>query len=314
MNAVISYSHNDNKYLEDLHKHLAVLKREGSLNAWSDHDILAGDDFELKIKSNLQNSQLFLALVSPDYLASSNCYEKEFEMALQMNEQNRIRIIPIIVEPCDWQSTPFGKFLALPKDGEPISNWTNKNNAYLNIVNELRRILQVIDNPHTFDKNGTNTKSVSGRRVRLKHDYDAIDKAEFADKAFEIIRTYFEKSCVELIDADEDIKAKFEPMSNIAFSCTVINRAKRNNGEAHITIYSNNSKKGIGDISYVWERRADNNSSNGNINVEADEYDLYLSYNSYSAYNENGKIKYTAEQIAEILWNEFVTKAGVKYE
>ena len=44
LNAFISYSHADNKFLEDLHKHLAMLKRERALNAWSDHDILAGDE------------------------------------------------------------------------------------------------------------------------------------------------------------------------------------------------------------------------------------------------------------------------------
>jgi hypothetical protein len=152
MNVFISYSHKDEIYLEDLHKHLSQLKREHFLNAWSDHNILAGGNFKLEIKSNLQNSHIFIALVSPDYIASNSCYEKEFEYALQMYEEGKIRIIPIIVEPCDWKSSPFKKFVALPKDGKPISEWPNRNTAYLNIINELRRVLEVNDNPNLFDK------------------------------------------------------------------------------------------------------------------------------------------------------------------
>jgi hypothetical protein len=96
LNAFISYSHADEKFLEDLHKHLAMLKRERALNAWSDHNILAGDDFNPEIKSNLQNSHIFLALVSPNYLASYSCYEKEFAYALRRNQP----VYPVVCPRC----------------------------------------------------------------------------------------------------------------------------------------------------------------------------------------------------------------------
>ena len=176
LNAFISYSHLDEKYLKALHKHFVVLKREGLLNAWSDHHIRAGDEFDPEIKSNLQKSDLFLALISPDYLDSPSAYEKEFEYALMMHKEGKIRILPIIVEPCGWKFSPFKKFRALPKDGKAISEWSNANNAYLDIVNELRKILKDNDNTHTFEKKSSDTKSVSTRRVRLQRDFDAIDK------------------------------------------------------------------------------------------------------------------------------------------
>jgi hypothetical protein len=316
MDAFISYSHIDENYLKKLHVHLAMLRREGSLNAWSDHIVLAGDEFNSEIKSNLENSKLFLALVSPDYLDSNFCYEKEFQYALQLAEDGKLRIIPIIVEPCDWKASPFSKFKAIPKDGKPVSEWTNKNNAYLDIITSLRRIIEaegkeVINN---FENKSNNIMAVSGRHVRLKRDFDSIDKAEFADKAYEIIRTYFEGSCAELNDVDENLKAKFEPMSKVAFTCTVVNRAKKSGGEAHVTVYNSKKERDIGDIYYVYQRYANPNVSNGHINVEADDYNLYLNLNSYNAHNAEGKIKYTPEIVAEILWKEFVQKAGIEYE
>lgn len=84
--AFISYSHRDEKALERLHTHLATLRREQKITAWYDREILAGDDVDNVINSNLRESEIFLALVSPDFLASSYCYEREMEKALEWSE------------------------------------------------------------------------------------------------------------------------------------------------------------------------------------------------------------------------------------
>ena len=223
LDAFISYSHADAKALEKLHKHLAILIREGALSAWSDHKLLPGAKFSAEIADALEKSGLFIALVSPDYLASNYCYEKEFREAERHAETSRLRIIPIIVEPCDWHSSPLGKYLALPKDVNPISEWTNENNAFLDVVTGLRRMLT---NP-TSEPQRAGTTHLS-RRPRIKQDFDAIQKSEFADKAFDEIRSYFQASCNELNEAgDGTLKAKFEDMSRTAFTCTVVNRAKQ---------------------------------------------------------------------------------------
>jgi hypothetical protein len=313
-NAFISYSHADEKYLERLHKHLAMLQRDGSLDAWSDHKILPGEKFNEKINSSLENSGIFLALLSPDYLASAYCYELEFKQALRMAKAGKIRIIPIILEPCEWKASPFGEIMALPKDGRAISEWTNQNNAFLDVVSGLRRVLEAPNVVTTSEMKTNEVQAVSGRRVRLKQDFDAIDKAEFADRAYETIRKYFEASCAELSEVGESLKAKFEPMSNIAFTCTVVNRTKRNGGEAHITVHNSKRERGFGDINYVYQRHADTNTSNGTINVEADDYNLYLTMKSFGTIDDKRDAKNTAEQVADILWNEFVKQAGIDYE
>jgi len=105
--AFVSYAHTDEKFLERRHKHLAVLKREGALAAWTDHAILPGAGLDGAITAQLDKSDLFVALVSPDYIASQYCYEKEFQRALRRAEAGKTRIVPIILEPCDWLSTPL---------------------------------------------------------------------------------------------------------------------------------------------------------------------------------------------------------------
>jgi hypothetical protein len=175
----ISYSHRDEKALERLHTHLSVLRREGAITAWYDRKILAGDDIDKKIDGNLSDSDIFVALVSPDFLASRYCYEREMAQALKRHADGSLRVIPIILEPCDWQSSPLGKLKAVPKDGKPVSIWTNENTAYLDIVTELRRILSQPSQPEDLREKVTREPpglgDKQGKRYRIKREFDSID-------------------------------------------------------------------------------------------------------------------------------------------
>jgi len=312
--AFISYSHADEKALERLHKHLAVLKRDGTLPTWSDHTIVPGDRLDGVIHAQLERSQVFIALVSPDYLASCYCYDKEFARALELAAAGRMRIVPVILEPCDWLSSPFKDFVALPKDGQPISAFTNPNNAYLNVVTGLRRIVEGAGEGSNAPVDG-NTVPGQVRRPRIKQDFDAIQRAEYADHAFATIRAYFRASCTELAQIGDDLRAKFEDMDATAFTCSVVNRAKRQGGEAHITVRNGKSKSlGLGDINYVNQRYADKNVSNGSIRVTNDDYQLFLSLDHYGMSSAPGRDKITLEQAAEKMWGEFVRQAGIEYD
>src|SRR6266436_9991350 len=98
--AFISYSHRDERALERLHTHLATLRREGNITAWYDREILAGDDIDRTIGLNLVQSDVFLALVSPDFLNSNYCYEREMAKALERHAEGTLRVVPVILEPC----------------------------------------------------------------------------------------------------------------------------------------------------------------------------------------------------------------------
>lgn len=141
MKAFISYSHKDKNYLDELHKHLAVMRRDGLITEWTDSEVFPGGELESEILQAVESCEMFLMLISPDFLASDFCVEQEMERAFERFDIEGIKVIPIIVEPCDWKSTSLKTIKALPKDGKPISEWPNKNNAYVDIIKELRNIL-----------------------------------------------------------------------------------------------------------------------------------------------------------------------------
>ena len=118
-----SYSHRDEDLRDELEIHLSALKRQGVIETWNDRRIGAGKDFEAEIDSNLESAQIILLLVSANFIASDYCYDIEMKRAMERHSNEEARVIPVILHPCLWERTPFGKLLATPPDGKPISKF-----------------------------------------------------------------------------------------------------------------------------------------------------------------------------------------------
>lgn len=312
LKAFISYSHADEKHLERLHKHMAILLKQEVLDTWTDHQIVPGGRLDDSVFKALRSSQIFIALVSPDYIASNYCYEREFKEALERADRGELHIVPVILEPCDWLSSPLSQFAGLPKDGKAISEWTNANVAYLNVVQGLRALtasgVATKSAPVTEDADAE--PSVSRRRVRIKQEFDSIQLNDFAEQAFNVIEAYFRESCKELGEID-DVRAKFSRMGEGAFTCTVVNRGIKGGREAHITVHHAKGRRHFGDISYVFQAHADTGTSNGGIQVAFDDYNMFLTMRTFMNDKET---RYDGSQAAEALWLEFIEQAGIAYE
>ena len=314
MKAFISYSHKDDAALERLHTHLAMLRRDDRIDAWFDREILAGGDLDAEIADQLESCELFLFLVSPDFLASDYCVEREMERALERHHAGEARVVPIILEPCDWTSSPLRQLKVLPRDGKPVSEWTNENNAYVDVVKELRRVLEADDARSPVAKAETpfqpTEQRSEARRYRVKRDFDEIDRSDFREAAFATIRDYFQHAIAE-IDTIEDLRGRYVSLSTTSFTCTIVNRA-RDRGTAHITVHGRIGNFGLGDIYYSFTENASDNTANGGFNIKADEYELYLSSMMMGFGSDEERL--TPEAAAERLWAEFLRQAGVTYD
>src|SRR4051812_5397437 len=102
----ISYSHRDDHYLDRLHVHLAQAMREGVFQGWFDREIAAGGDIDGDVARELELAHIFIALVSPDFIASEYCFDRELAKALERRSAGTMVVVPVVVEPCDWQRTP----------------------------------------------------------------------------------------------------------------------------------------------------------------------------------------------------------------
>jgi tetratricopeptide (TPR) repeat protein/energy-coupling factor transporter ATP-binding protein EcfA2 len=136
-----SYSHKDEKLRDKLDNHLTLMQRQGFITEWHDRRIEAGDEWGNEISAHLNSAHIILLLVSDDFIASDYCYSVEMGRALERHEQEEARVIPIILRPVDWESSPLGKLQALPKNGKAVSQWRNRDEAFKNIAQGIRKII-----------------------------------------------------------------------------------------------------------------------------------------------------------------------------
>lgn len=137
-----SYAHEDEQLRDKLAKHLKLLERTGVIKSWHDRQILPGQEWDGEIDENLKTADIILLLVSDDFLASDYCWDVEVTQAMERHEAKDACVIPIILREVDWTKAPFGKLQALPKNAEPVTNWTNQDQAFTDIAKGIRKVAE----------------------------------------------------------------------------------------------------------------------------------------------------------------------------
>src|SRR5262245_30801022 len=59
--------------------------------------------------------------------------------AMERHSAGEARVVPVILKPCDWQDAPFARLQALPRDARPVVLWTNRDEAFLDVAQGIRR-------------------------------------------------------------------------------------------------------------------------------------------------------------------------------
>jgi GNAT superfamily N-acetyltransferase len=142
-----SYSHRDERLLEQLKAHLIFLEHQDLTVSWCDRKILPGEMWEEKIDENLERADIVLLLVSSDFMNSRYCYGLEMKRALERHAIKQTIVIPIIVRDVSWHSSPIGHLQALPKDGKAVTSWSNKDSAWRNVAEGIEKIVRQINQP-----------------------------------------------------------------------------------------------------------------------------------------------------------------------
>jgi len=139
----ISYSHRDEKYKDDLQIGLATLKNNGYIDTWDDRAILSGEEWDHEIKDALYKANIIILLVSPDFLASRYVKEQEIKIAMERHHDSTDAavVVPVIIRPADWEDNAFARLQALPKNGKPISTWSNYDQAILDVVIGIKKLV-----------------------------------------------------------------------------------------------------------------------------------------------------------------------------
>lgn len=135
----ITYSHKDTAAKDKLITLLTGLERENLINIWHDNEITVGDKWHEAIFNNLADSDILFYLVSASSLDSDIC-----NIELVKSLSGNTRVIPIILEHCDWPNHQLSDFQVLPAKGKPINEWQPESRAWENVLEGIRRVVDAM--------------------------------------------------------------------------------------------------------------------------------------------------------------------------
>lgn len=128
----------DQEFADELVKHLTPLLSENVISAWYPALIQPGEDWSNATRIQLNHADLIILLVSVDLLASGEQYTQICHI---IDTSTTVRVVPIILRACDWRNTPVGRLQAIPRNGAPVASFNNADDAFAEIIRELRGVI-----------------------------------------------------------------------------------------------------------------------------------------------------------------------------
>ena len=306
-----SYAHEDEQLRDELEIHLSALKRQGVIETWHDRRITAGSDFSDSIDENLEAADVILLLVSPYFLASDYCYDVEMKRAIERHETGECVVVPVILHPCDWQRTPFGRLRATPKDGRPVSKHPNHHDAFLQIVGDINEIAQqrvsaevtsLGTAPAGGSVPGAQSPSPRSSNLRTRRTFNDHERDQFRDATFDYVANFFENSLAELERRSPKCETAFRRIDRNSFSAAIYVSGEKRSA---CSIWIGGGPFG-GDIAYSTNESGSSSSFNDSMSIADDGYSLGLEPLGLGIAKGRDREALTQQGAAEYFWAIFI--------
>ncbi len=288
-----------------------MLKRQGVIETWHDRRIGAGQEIHSSIDDHINTDDIILLLVSSDFIASDYCYNIEMQTAMERHQKQEAIVIPVILRACDWHSAPLGSLKAVPLDGKPITQWTDIDDAMLQVAKAVREAAtrfaatpaspvsatRPFQQPVSRDPSGPRSSNLG-----LKKDFTQREKDQFELDTFEYIARFFENSLSELGERNRGYEGVFRRVDATRFFATVYRDGK---DVARGTVYIGGNTWARG-ICYAEGEVTGSGSVSESLSVEADDQMLYQKNRGMASLGGSREQKLSQEGAAEALWSILV--------
>ncbi len=128
----LGYHYRDKELASEVQKQLSLLKKIGIINGWVER--VVGGEEEIETTA-IEKANIILLLVSQDLIISNYCTDLEVKRAIELHEEGKARVIPILLFPNNsWKQTPLGELKPLPEGAKAVSTWENQEEAFANIA------------------------------------------------------------------------------------------------------------------------------------------------------------------------------------
>lgn len=149
LNIFTIYTSKDKEAIAPVLDHLKSLEQEYKLTIWHDDPILEGQQWKPQVASRLQETEIFLLLLSSTFMYSEFVKQLEFKMLIDSYKAGESTVIPILLEDCPWDTEflsddykfSFNELQVLPEQRKPIKKWGSEVEAYNSIIASLDIII-----------------------------------------------------------------------------------------------------------------------------------------------------------------------------
>jgi hypothetical protein len=157
------YETSDEDLFRDLKTHLNSLLRTRRITLSTNHPNEAGVDEREYITEHLAKAALVLLLVSPRFLASDDASSIEMIDVMKRQRAREVLVVPILIKPVIWKDEVFAHLKVLPTGNKCVVQWGDKDEAFVDIVSDLRRALDNL--PHSISPFPPVPAPIEPRRV-----------------------------------------------------------------------------------------------------------------------------------------------------
>ncbi|GHO50082.1 trypsin-like peptidase domain-containing protein [Ktedonospora formicarum] len=111
----------DLRLRQDLLTHLSILRRKREMVLWYERDIALGRKTNVELRKQVEEADIILLLLSPDFFAS-DIIDELVQIAMRRYDPPCVNVVPILMRPVeDWRTQSFGGLQQLPLDRSFLS-------------------------------------------------------------------------------------------------------------------------------------------------------------------------------------------------
>jgi hypothetical protein len=136
----ISYAREDEAYVQTFKSHLRGMEIDGLIAVWTDAEILASEEWRLEIQKQIDQTDIMLLLMSPDFINSDFIQKVELKQALERRLAGTTLVVPV-----NLRRVGLPEFLSrlqrTPRE-TPIASAADQDEAWYQVSLDLKKLIK----------------------------------------------------------------------------------------------------------------------------------------------------------------------------
>lgn len=144
MRLFVSYAHGDERRLKTLGTHLKILGKRGYIQVWDDKQLVAGEEWEERIMTELEQADIVLLIYSSASRASDFIQDKEGPAAVRRSVTQQCRLIVVPLDRQDWDDhapleQELKKLQTASWNAKPVMDFRPQGKGWMEVEQAIRK-------------------------------------------------------------------------------------------------------------------------------------------------------------------------------